>query len=183
MAPVLPHRIALLRAVNLGGASTLRMAELRAALIEAGLADVRTLLASGNVVFRDTRAPETLEPEIEAVLAARFGLSAEVYVRSAEQWAEVVAGCPFPDAARVEPSRLVALVCRELFDENRLAEAQAAAPGPERLGGAGRTLYIHYGEGMGDSKVTAPWLWSRLRARGTARNWNTVLKLSAMVGG
>ena len=177
------QRIALLRAVNVGGTGKLPMAALRAALTEAGLAEVRTVLASGNVVFRDARSPEALEPVIEAVLAARFGLTTEVYVRSAKQWAEVVAGCPFPDAARDQPSRLIALICREPFDESRLADAQAAVPGAERITGAGRTLYIHYGEGMADTKVTAPWLWSRLGARGTARNWNTVLKLAGMAGG
>lgn len=180
---MIPHRIALLRAVNVGGTGKLPMAELRAALFSAGLAEVRTVLASGNVVFRDVRAPEALEPVIEAVLAERFGLSTEVYVRSAEQWAEMVAACSFPDAARDEPSRMTALICREPFDVTRLTNAQAAVPGAERIAGSGRTLYIHYGEGMADTKVTAPWLWSKLRARGTARNWNTVLKLAEMAGG
>lgn len=176
-----PNRIALLRAVNLGGYGKLPMAELRAALTEAGLAEVRTLLASGNVVFRDPRRPEALEPLIEAVVRERFGLTTEVYVRTPGEWAEVVAGCPFPEAARHEPSRLVALICRQAFDAGRLAEAQGAVPGPERLGGSGRTLYMHFGEGMADSKVTPAWLRSRLRAHGTGRNWNTVLKLAAMV--
>ena len=176
------HRIALLRAVNLGGYSKLPMAELHAALTDVGLAEVRTVLASGNVVFRDERSPEALAPVVEAVLAERFGLSTEVYVRTPQQWAEVVANCPFPDAARDQPSRFVALICREPFDESRLGEAQAAVPGAELVAGSGRTLYIHYGEGMADTKVTAAWLWARLGARGTARNWNTVLKLAAMAG-
>ena len=45
------HYIALLRAVNVGGTSKLPMSELKAMCETAGFADVRTYIASGNVLF------------------------------------------------------------------------------------------------------------------------------------
>ena len=45
------RHIVLLRGVNVGGKNRVPMAELREALTDAGFADVRTLLASGNVVL------------------------------------------------------------------------------------------------------------------------------------
>ena len=51
---------------------------------------------------------------------------------------------------------------------------EAAATGPETVHVAGRHLYIVYPEGIGDSKL-------KLDVRGTARNWNTVLKLQALL--
>jgi hypothetical protein len=47
--------IALLRAVNVGGTGKLPMAELRAMCEDAGFRDVRTYIASGNVVFRSAK--------------------------------------------------------------------------------------------------------------------------------
>jgi uncharacterized protein (DUF1697 family) len=43
--------IALLRAVNVGGTGKLPMTELKAMCDDAGFADAKTYIASGNVVF------------------------------------------------------------------------------------------------------------------------------------
>ena len=54
--------IALLKGINVGGNRRLPMADLKAALTEAGFDDVRTVLASGNVVLEaPTTDPATLE--------------------------------------------------------------------------------------------------------------------------
>jgi uncharacterized protein (DUF1697 family) len=44
--------VALLRAVNVGGTGKLPMSELKAMCEAAGFAEVRTFIASGNVIFR-----------------------------------------------------------------------------------------------------------------------------------
>ena len=44
--------VSMLRAVNVGGSSPIKMEALRAVYESLGLADVRTLLQSGNVLFR-----------------------------------------------------------------------------------------------------------------------------------
>ena len=59
---------------------------------------------------------------------------------------------------------------------------QAAITGPERLHADGRHLYMVFPDGMGNSKA-ARLIDKKLAALGTARNWNTVMKLSALSGG
>jgi uncharacterized protein (DUF1697 family) len=45
----------------------------------------------------------------------------------------------------------------------------------------GRQLYIVYPAGIGTSKLTGALIEKKLNNRGTARNWNTILKLAAML--
>jgi uncharacterized protein (DUF1697 family) len=52
--------------------------------------------------------------------------------------------------------------------------------GPEELRLDGRELYIHYPDGIGKSKLTPALLERTLKVSGTARNWNTILKLLEM---
>ena len=59
----------------------------------------------------------------------------------------------------------------------RLAEVYK---GPELVKVAEGHAYIVFPEGVGHSKLT-PALLNRHLGKGTARNWNTVLKLQAML--
>ncbi len=55
-----------------------------------------------------------------------------------------------------------------------------ANPGRETMQAKGRTLYIYFPDGQGNSKLTSL-IDRHMPGRGTGRNWNTVLKLQAMV--
>ena len=80
-----PH-IALLRAVNVGGRKLL-MAELRDWAEELGLRDVRTLLQSGNLLFRGPAAADAdLEARLEADARKTFGMTIDFVVRTAGEW-------------------------------------------------------------------------------------------------
>ena len=52
--------------------------------------------------------------------------------------------------------------------------------GPETIHVAGRDAYLIYPEGIGRSKLTNALIERKLGVAGTARNWNTVLKLAAL---
>jgi uncharacterized protein (DUF1697 family) len=58
---------------------------------------------------------------------------------------------------------------------------QAAITGPERVRAEGRQAYLVYPDGAGRSRVTNAVLDKHLGGRGTARNWNTVLKLAELI--
>jgi uncharacterized protein (DUF1697 family) len=173
--------VALLRGINVGGNKMIPMAALRAALAEIGFADVRTLLQSGNVVFRAAaRAPGKLEALLEKEAGTRFGFSPDFHVRTADEWRGVVAANPFPNEATDDPSHLLVTFFKAPLDPAHVRKLQSAITGPERVRSEGRHLYMTFPDGIGRSK--APLLVDRiLGARGTARNWNTVLKLAALV--
>jgi uncharacterized protein (DUF1697 family) len=97
-----PTHGAFLRAVNLGGHRRVSNEELRGALEQAGLSSVKTFRASGNAVFAGGK--NDVQDVIERALAARFGFTVPVYLRSAAQLQALVETDPFPDA-RSRPSR------------------------------------------------------------------------------
>lgn len=73
--------VALLRGINVGGV-TVRMDKLKKTLEATGFANVKTLLASGNVLFTTPSANEnTLVNKIEKKLETAFGREIGVLVR------------------------------------------------------------------------------------------------------
>ena len=172
--------VALLRGINVGGNKMVAMAELRAALTEMGLAEVRTLLQSGNVVFRAAAQPSAkLEARLEKEAGKRFGFAPDFHVRTADEWREVIAANPFPKEAKADPGHLLVTFFKTPVDTAKVKALQSAIIGPEIARCNGRQLYMTYPNGVGNSKA-ALLIDRMLGARGTARNWNTVTKLAAL---
>jgi uncharacterized protein (DUF1697 family) len=174
-------QIALLRAINVGGTATIGMPALRALLAELGLAEIRTVLQSGNLVFRgDRQSGRELETLLERAAADRLRLSTDVLVRSAAAWTRIVAANPFRDDAMRDPSHLLLMVLKSAPTADSVAALRAAITGPETFHAEGAELYIRYPAGIGRSKLTTRLIETRLGTRGTGRNWNTVLKLAEL---
>ncbi len=178
--------VALLRGVNVGGQRKVSMAELQAAFVGMGFADARTLLNSGNVVFRSNRktTPAALETVLETEANRRLGLQTEFHVRTAAEWHALIAANPMPEGAARNPSHFIVL-CTKVAPPPEAVEAlRAANPGSEIIQAEGRHLYIDYGAAttMRETRLTPALMDRKLGTRGTGRNWNTVLKLAAMAG-
>jgi uncharacterized protein (DUF1697 family) len=158
------------------------MARLRAWLEEYGAADVRTLLQSGNVVFRHAHHAAALEQEFAPAAEKDLGLRTDFFVRSLPEWENVIADNPFPREARDDPSHLVVVVLQEAPATARAKALRAAheGKGREKIHVIGRQAYITYPDGIGRSKLTLAIIEKQLGTRGTGRNWNTVLKLAAL---
>lgn len=175
--------IGLVRAINLAGRNVVAMGDLRDLMAALGLEDARTLLQSGNVVFRSSVASTSrIERLLEEGAAERLGLSLVFFVRSAAEWARVIAANPFPDEAKNDPARLVAVVLKEAPERAAVAALQKAIKGREVVRAKGREAFITYPDGQGRSKLTMALIERHLGSAGTARNWNTVLKLAAVAG-
>lgn len=174
-------QIALLRAVNVGGRS-IKMAALKEMLGALGFSGVRTLLASGNVVFDAGSMKGTaLEALLEAETEKRLELRTEYLVRTPAQWKRAIAGNPFPREAVKDPGHLLLLPMKTAPKQRGLAALRAAIKGRERVQAVGRELYAVYPDGIGRSKLTTKVIEAALGTRCTGRNWNTVLKLQAML--
>jgi uncharacterized protein (DUF1697 family) len=174
--------VALLRGINVGGRAQVAMADLRDLFTALGFRDVRTLLQSGNVVFRaDDEPTADLERLLEAEAAKHLDVHPDFLVRTADEWAAIVAGNAFPDEAERNPGHLLVMCLKQAPSASAVEVLQAAITGPEVVRPAGRHLYITYPSGVGTSRLSGNLIESKLRTRGTARNWNTVLKLAALV--
>ena len=164
--------IALIRGVNVGGANRVKMADLRAALGDAGYEDVQTYLQSGNVVLRSDREPAAVARDV----IAATGLDVEVMVRTAAQLAKVVEENPYP---QVSDGRTLHVA----FLEGGRPELPDGDFAPEGFTVAHGELYVWLPEGMRDSKLVKALSERKLGVRATWRNWNTVLALHEMCGG
>ena len=173
--------VGLLRAVNLGAHNKVSMADLRVFLADLGLKNPQTLLQSGNFVFETTARPTAaLEKLFEAEAAKRLGLTTTFYVRTAAEWQQAIAENPFPREARADPSHTVLMPLRDAPPPAAVKALQDAITGREVVKAKGRHAYFLYPDGIGPSKPTIKLIEKKLATTGTARNWNTVLKLGAL---
>ncbi len=167
------RQAALLRGVNLGGRKVV-MSELREVCEGAGFSSVRTLIASGNIVLDARLTGAKLEAKLEKVILEGLGLKTDVFVRDADQIDAVIAANPFKAFAKTSSTFLVVNFMRGSASKAELeAMAKTSLTGEEVEQGKD-CLYIKFPEGQGVSKLKMPKL-------GTARNWNTVGKLAAML--
>ena len=177
----MPVHIALLRAINVGGHKPVAMADLRDLLTGLGMHDVRSLLQTGNLVFRsDARKSGPLEARLEAEAARGLDLQTDFFVRSAAEWGAIMDKNPFPAEAERDPGHLIVMFLKAAVEVADVEALRAAIKGRETVHAVGREAYIVYPDGVGRSKLTTALLERKLRSRGTARNWNTVTKLGAL---
>jgi uncharacterized protein (DUF1697 family) len=160
--------IALLRAVNVGGTGKLPMADLKAICTDAGFAQARTYIASGNALFKSNASAAKVKSTLEQHLCVYAGKPVGVIVRTADEMAAVAQSNPFPKAA---PNKIVAIFLDQPPPRDALNHAVGKDQEEMRLGA--REIFVHYGNGMGTSKLRIPAAKS-----GTARNMNTIAKLA-----
>ncbi len=172
----------LLRGINVGGHNKVPMSELRRLIEAAGGRDVVTLLQSGNALFSaPAGAGAALRRKLERALAADLGVEADCIMRSAAEWAKLVAANPFPAEARRDPGHLLAIALEAPPVARAVAALRAAIKGRETVAASGTQLYAYYPDGVGRSKLTLPLIERTLGVRGTGRNWNTVLKIGSLL--
>jgi len=164
----------LLRGVTPTGKNRVPMADLRAALTNAGLLDVQTYIQSGNVVARsclDQTAVQTLAHE---VIAQEIGADLVVIARTQKQIKRVVEDNPFPaDAvARTYFSLMQSTPTSTLVEElSRLSFS------PDVVKIIGSTLYTLYATKHSDSKFNNNFFERKLKIVATTRNFNTMSRL------
>jgi uncharacterized protein (DUF1697 family) len=177
----MPIYVALLRGINVGGRNLVAMSDLRDLLDTLGFTNVRSLLQSGNLVFQgDRRASGAIERLLELESEKRLGISVDYHVRTAAELKSIIARNPFPDEAERDPAHVVVLFLKDAPNAENVEALRAAIRGPEIVRADGRHIYLVYPLGIGNSKLTNVLIDKKLGARGTARNWNTVVKLAAL---
>ena len=170
--------VALLRGINVGGNRKVPMAELRAVAEGLGLTRVRTLIASGNLVFEGESTTDALETRLEADIEVRFGFAVAVVVRTAAQWQAYAAANPFPEEGAADPSRLMMTVGKRPATEADAAALRPRASDGERVECAGAAIWLWLPNGAGRSKLAAAPpgkdVW-------TTRNWRTTVAIKEML--
>lgn len=169
--------VALLRGINVGGKTTLPMADLRAAVEGCGYTDVRTYIQSGNVVLTTSgRSTAPVAAAITTAVADLGGIAPDVVVRTRAQLQAVVDANPY--LARGEDPKHLHVVFLTAPAATSTLDDLPRDPG-EEVQVIGSEVHLLLPGGVGRSTLATA-LAKRKGERGTMRNWNTVTKLLAM---
>ena len=176
--------VSLFRGINVGGNKSVRMDALKELHESLGLQRVETYIQSGNVIFSsDDAIPSQLSRQIEEAFEHKFGFLSKVMVRSADEFNMTIENNPFKDQPMKETKWVVVMFLAREPISTALEDIQKTYSGPEELHLTGQEVYIYYPQGIGRSKLTNTFLEKKLKTMGTARNWNTVLRLQKMMEG
>jgi uncharacterized protein (DUF1697 family) len=174
--------VALLRAVNVGGRKV-EMARLRKACEGAGFEDVRTYIASGNLVLSSSGSASAAAKRLESAIAKEFGIEVPVVVRSAKQWqAYLEVPEAFAALAEEKPNWLLVGLSTKPPKKDAAKVLAARAAGGEAVGLHGDALWIAFAAGVGRSRLTPAAIDKAMGSPTTARNWNTMRRLAEMAG-
>jgi uncharacterized protein (DUF1697 family) len=172
--------VSMLRAVNVGGTSRIKMDALRAVYESLGLADVRTLLQSGNVLFRSGLTDrERLVKRIMQEIERQLDLEVEVILRTLAEVASIVERGPVL-SPRADKNKLLVMFLSSVPDaaaQGALLKWHKSKEMKEMVEMRGPEIYLYYPDGIGRSKLTSAVIENKLDTSGTARNWNTLTKL------
>lgn len=170
--------VAFLRGINVGGSSTLKMDDLGKAFETLGFRNVKTVLASGNVVFEAPEQPAAaLSERIMRKLREAFGRDILVIVRPIEDLIELERRQPFRGIMATPGTRLIVM----FLSENTIQPALAGLPAHEDfriIDVYNRAICSVIDEEQGTATVQLMGaLEKEFGKQVTTRTWNTVLRV------
>jgi uncharacterized protein (DUF1697 family) len=173
--------VALLRGINVGGKSLIKMADLKTCVEALGLEDVSTYIASGNVLFASgERETAKLERKIEHAIEQRFRLPVKVVVLDRPSYGRIVGAVPASwqgdaglraNVAFVRRGTDARTVVRELDPDPAVEEVKAIK---------GAILWATKRDALNRS-VMRKLIGGAAYKELTVRNVNTVLKLHELL--
>lgn len=172
--------VALLRGINVGGNTMIRMSELKGSIATLGFENIVSYINSGNLAFDARKTGEAkLVDRIESAIEKDFGLKVQVMVREQKHIKDVLANNPYEGEYESHKEMHVLFLKLELSDEQKQMLADAV-PSGERFMARGREIYCHLPMGVADSYLGRGKLEKSLKTSVTARNWRTVQKLAEL---
>jgi uncharacterized protein (DUF1697 family) len=173
--------VGLLYSIGIGDSRRLVMADWRAMMEGIGLANPRTLIATGNAVFQCKGATiRQIENRLEDAFEQAFGRRVDTIVRAAASWRKLTAGNPFPEESRHDGARVAVRIMRRPLGEEAVAALERYATQGERLKLVNGDLWMHFAQEPNGSRIP-PLLTPGRLGVGTVRNWNTVRRLNEML--
>lgn len=173
--------VALLRGINVGGNSIIKMAELRECVEGLGHAGVRTYIASGNVLFESReRDAAKLDAAFERAIEARFALPVRVVVRSRREIRRIAERVPHPwlDAPQLRVT--VAFLLRGADARTVVRELKPKDGIDEVVTAPGALIWAIRRDAL--TRTGLRLVGTPLYKEMTLRNLNTTLKLAELLG-
>jgi uncharacterized protein (DUF1697 family) len=172
--------VALLRGINVGGKSLIKMAVLKECVEAIGHGDVRTYIASGNVLFESKeRSGAKLDAQLERAIEKTFDLPVRVVVRSGAEIQRVVDRIPKAWLGAADLRVTVAFLLRGT-DAKTVARGLKPKDGIDELVTApGALLFATRRDAL--TRTGLKLVGTPAYKQMTLRNLNTTLKLAELV--
>lgn len=164
---------------GVGGKTQLPTKPLREKLAEAGFENIATYINSGNAILRTGLNPGKILTVIAELCRTAFAFDKAIFAATREEWQVIIADNPFADVAASAPTTVHAALLEKKPTKENVDRIRALAVEGEDMQVIGRAAYLHTPHGFGRSKMAEKFdAW--IGVPNTARNWNTVVKLSAL---
>ena len=172
--------VALLRGINVGGNHMVPMKRLAAHFEELGFTDVKTLLASGNVVFKTTKPFDSIRPLLESAFLRSFGFAIPSIVWPISDIVTLIKDQPFKKIKSAPSLRLYITFLSE-STKSTLVIPYISPDGSFTILAKERKLIASV---LDTAKAKTPQVMQVLEKNFgkniTTRNWNTVQKIAAL---
>ena len=169
--------IALLKGINVGGHKKVPMAELRNLLTNSGFQKVQTYIQSGNVVFQSSEKTSDLEIRIQNLIFNQFGFEVAVIVKTNDELQTIFDGSPFSTEKKVKS---YFIMLNKIPEINLVEEVKQIPYENEEIVIKKNCLYFYCPTGFGKTKFNMNSYERKLKVIGTARNYNTMVKLLSL---
>lgn len=174
--------LALLRGINVGGKSLIKMADLREAMVKDGFKNVSTYIQSGNVIFESAETDkQKLAKKLQKAISSNFNLDVDIVIFGAEQWCDAVKAAPsWWGKDDTWKHNMLVMVTDDA--KNVLTEIGELKPGIEKVeAGLGvvyqSTSWKDFGKTRSGKLASLP-IYKKM----TVRNYNTSVKLAELLG-
>ena len=175
--------IALLRGVSPGGQKPIAAETFIDLLTELGFADARAIGGANNLVFDSPeRTGADLQNFLETEIHTRLGLRTDIYVRTAQAWAAIIAANPYVEFAQTDPGLLMTLFLKDPPDKKVIGALRTKLTEGEQLRVESRQFYVTYPNGLGASKFSNNIVEKALATRITSRSWTIVTAIGEAIG-
>ena len=170
--------IAFFRGINVGGNHMLPMKALTALLEKLGYENVRTYIQSGNVVFRSKQTAQSIEQEIAKAVTKSHRFTPRILIMDRNALLKAIKNNPFPEAAANHKSLHLWFLTGPCSKPN-VEQLEALKSANETYLLTPSVFYFHAPDGIGKSRLAGR-VEKALGVEATARNWQTVTKVSEL---
>lgn len=171
--------IVFLRAVNVSGKNSIKMAELKSRLETYGFQQVKTYIQSGNVILQSEWDKEAIQLKIKNLIKHKFQLDIHVFVLSENELKSVIENNPFPTTYL--PNKVFITLLNKNPHDEYVGKFEKLDLGEEQYHINANILYFYVPDGMANSKLSNPLIENKLKIIGTGRNLNTMNKILELV--
>ena len=176
--------ISLLRGVNMTGHNSIKMSDLADLYRKLGFHAPETFIQSGNVIFGTDKGgtAEDIAGSIESAITGKYGYDVPVMIRTSEDIKDIITSNPFLTEVNFDPAKMAVIFLRKNVTADQVSKVADVDYPPDKFLVTGREIYTFCPNGFGRTKIYTNFFESRMKVRGTARNWKTITTLLELAG-